>query len=220
MIQIKSQKDDSGSEFCADVHKEFLCFYSPYYTAAIKGKFSESRSESFSLELDHTQTQLLVEWLYTGRCDHDLWQQVNNKNMHAFYIFADQTDMIAFRRSIVSCLITAGRAPPTPSDMAKVVSQLPDNSGLRLYLMEEAVGEMRAYEDRLVTEAEWKMRGYIPEDSPEEFWNRLVNGPHDVWLPSLNACDYHEHTDEEEWKMSKKNNQRLPVHSSSLLVRC
>jgi hypothetical protein len=134
--------------------------------------------------------------------------------MNALYVFADQTDMIAFRRSIMTCLITAGRAAPTPSEMAKVVSQLPDNSGLRLYLMEEAVDEMRGYEDRIALEAEWKMRGYVPEDYPEEFWNRLVNGPHDIWLPSLNACDYHEHTDEQEWKMSKENNQTLRVNQA------
>lgn len=215
MIQIKSQKDDSGSEFRADVHKELLCFYSPYYTAAIKGKFSESRNESFTLELDHKQTQMLIQWLYTGLCDPEPWHHVKNNEAYGLYIFADQTDIIALRRSIMTCVRRDLRGPATPSDMAELVSQLPDGSGLRLYLMEEAVKEMRGYEDRLVPEAEWKMRGYVPEDYPEEFWNRLVNGPHDVWLPSVNACDYHEHTDELEWKMSKRNNQSLRVNHAN-----
>lgn len=185
MIEIKSQKDDSGSVFSVAVHKELLCLCSPYYTAAIKGGFSESRQESFTVELDHRQTQMFVEWLYTGRCDSDPWQQINNHEVHALYVFADQTDIIAFRRSIMTCLVRGGRAPPTPSDMAKLVSQLPNDSGLRL------------------------SRGYVRKDFPEEFWDVLVYGQHGPYLPSCIACDYHEHTDEQEWKMSKKSGQKL-----------
>ncbi|KAI4765858.1 hypothetical protein E4T52_02781 [Aureobasidium sp. EXF-3400] len=210
MIEIKSQKDDSGSVFSVAVHKELLCFYSPYYTAAIKGAFSESRQESFTVELDHRQTQMFVEWLYTGRCDSDPWQQINNHEVHSLYVFADQTDIIAFRRSIMTCLVRGGRVPPTPSDMAKLVSQLPNDSGLRLFLLEEAVAEWRVGANRrAMTEEEWKSRGYVREDFPEEFWDKLVYGQHGPYLPSCIACDYHEHTDEQEWKMSKKSGQTL-----------
>jgi hypothetical protein len=212
MIEIKSQNDDSGSAFCADVHKELLCFYSRYYAAAIKGSFSESRQESFTLELDREQTQLFVEWLYTGRCETDPCQQLDNDDFHALYVFADKTDIIAFRRSIMTCLVTIGRTPAAPSKMARLVNMLPGDSGLRLYLLEEAVAEWRFDADeKAVTEEDWKKRGYVPEDYSEEFWDQLVNGQHDRYLPSCNACDYHEHTDEQEWKMSKNNSQGLQV---------
>jgi hypothetical protein len=207
MIQIKSQKDDSGSEFCADVHKELLCFYSPYYTAAIKGSFSESLQESFTLELDCGQTQLFVEWLYTGRCDLDPVQEFNNNDLHALYIFADQTDIIAFRRSIMTSLVSTLRTPATPGEMARLVSDLPNDSGLRLYLLEEAVAEWKLDESsNVVTEEDWKSRGYFPKDFSPEFWDQLVNDEHGSYLPSCIACDFHEHTNEEEWKMSKENN--------------
>jgi hypothetical protein len=219
MIQIKSQKDDSGSEFCADVHKELLCFYSPYYTAAIKGGFCESHQESFTLELDCVQTRIFVDWLYTGRCDTDPWQEIDDSDMHTLYIFADKTDIIAFRRSIMTSIVALARTPAAPEELVNVVSVLPDDSGLRLFLLEEAVAEWRFNADEVVvTEEDWKMRGYFPKDFSPEFWDQLVNGEHDPYLPSCIACDFHEHTDEEEWKMSKEIEQKLPYKSSKLTI--
>lgn len=204
MIQVKSLKDDNGFEFCADVHKELLCFYSPYYAAAMKGQFAESRQNSFTLELDHRQTQVFVEWLYTGRVEVEFWRGKHNDDLHALYIFADQTDIIALRRSIMSCLASAGRVPPTGRDMASLVSQLPDSSGLRLFLLEEAQAEWGTREGtNILTEQYWQRCGYVREDFPEDFYAQLLKGYRDSFTPSSNACDYHEHDDDKEWKMSK-----------------
>ena len=204
MIQVKSQKDDSGPEFCTGVHKELLCFYSPYYAAAMKGQFAESRQDSFTLELNHRQTQLFVEWLYTGRFEVEFWRGKHNDDLHTLYVFADQTDIIALRRSIMTCLATAGRVPPAGCNMASLVSQLPDSSGLRLFLLEEAQTEWGMPEKlNVLTEQYWRDRGYIREEFPEDFYARLIAGYRDPFTPGSNACDYHEHDDEQEWKMSK-----------------
>jgi hypothetical protein len=158
-----------------------------------------------------------VEWLYTGRCDTDPWQQLDDSDMHTLYIFADKTDIIAFRRSIMTSIVALGRTPANPEEMANVVSLLPEDSGLSLYLLEEAVAEWRYNADPgVVTEEDWKSLGYLPEDFSPKFWDQLVNGQHDPYLPSCIACDYHEHTDEQEWKLSKRRSNRsyLTSHPS------
>jgi len=204
MITIKSQKGDSSPEFGAGVHKELLCFYSPYYAAAMKGQFAESRQDSFTLELNHRQTQVFVEWLYTGRIQVEYWRGKHNDDLHTLYVFADQTDIIALRRSIMTCLAIAGRVPPAGREVASLVSQLPDSSGLRLFLLEEAQAEWGMPEKaNILTEQYWKRCGYIREDFPDDFYAQLLSGYRDSFMPSSNACDYHEHDDKHEWKMSR-----------------
>ncbi|KAK6004755.1 hypothetical protein QM012_008617 [Aureobasidium pullulans] len=138
-IQIKSQDDDSESPSIATVNKELLCFYSPYYTAAIKGSFSECHKKVFTLRLSALQTQMFVEWLYIGRYEY-VSPQNDDIHMCALYILADQTDIIALRRTIMARMRFCYR-PMTPGLMVRTVSQLPGGSGLRRYLLEEAVAE-------------------------------------------------------------------------------
>lgn len=153
---------------------------------------------------------MFVEWLYTGRVEVEFWRETHNNDLHILYVFADQTDIIALRRSIMSCLTTAGRVPPTGSVMAEVVSQLPNNSGLRLFLLEEAQAEWGMPERfNILTEKYWKANGYLREDFPEDFYARLIGGYRDPFMPSSNACDYHEHDDEQEWKMSKYDRRAI-----------
>ncbi|KAH0362977.1 hypothetical protein KCU65_g7751, partial [Aureobasidium melanogenum] len=208
-IQLRSQEDGSKPPFCASVHKELLCFYSPYYTAAIKGHFSESRKDLFTLALSASQTRLFVEWLYTGRCEHNLWDQHGGDDLCALYVFADQTDIIALRRSIMDSLVRRLRSLKNPGDMGRLVSQLPSRSGLRLFFLEEALAERsRALRYDNVAEWDWEQQGYVAEDFPEHFYTQLVNGHlrnggKEVGpLSFSNVCNYHEHEDGEEWKMT------------------
>ncbi|KAG9587572.1 hypothetical protein KCU77_g6852, partial [Aureobasidium melanogenum] len=205
-IKVQSQEDDSESPFCATVHKELLCFYSPYYTAAIKGHFSESHRDLFNLRLNASQTRLFVEWLYTGRFERIF---MDATDMYALYLFADQTDIIALRRSIMDSLARYLRRPTDPGDMGRLVSQLPSRSGLRRFLMDEALAERaRALRNGKVAAWDWEQQGYVAKDFPEDFYAQLVNGhlrnggkEFDP-LSFSNACHYHEHEDGEEWKMT------------------
>jgi len=51
------------------VHKDFLCYYSPYFAGALReGAFKESETQT--VELDHADVEafgLLVTWLYTQK---------------------------------------------------------------------------------------------------------------------------------------------------------
>ncbi|KAG9568538.1 hypothetical protein KCU71_g3053, partial [Aureobasidium melanogenum] len=205
-IKIQSQEDDSVSPFCATVHKELLCFYSPYYTAAIKGRFSESRKDLFTLGLSASQTRLFVEWLYTGRFERTF---MDAADMYVLYLFADQTDIIALRRSIIDSLVRRLRSLTDPGDMGRLVSQLPSRSGLRRFFLEEALAERaRALRNGKVVAWNWEQQGYVAEDFPEDFYAQLVNGhlrnggKEPGPLIFSNTCNYHEHEDGEEWKMT------------------
>ncbi|KAH0145906.1 hypothetical protein KCU67_g12455, partial [Aureobasidium melanogenum] len=196
-IKIQSQEDDSVSPFCATVHKELLCFYSPYYTAAIKGRFSENRKDLFTLGLSASQTRLFVEWLYTGRFERTF---MDAADMYVLYLFADQTDIIALRRSIIDSLVRRLRSLTDPGDMGRLVSQLPSRSGLRCFFLEEALAERaRALRNGKVVAWNWEQQGYVAEDFPEDFYAQLVNGhlrnggKEPGPLSFSNTCNYHEH---------------------------
>lgn len=220
MIQIESQEDDIESSFCESVNKELLCFYSPYYTAAIKGGFSERHKDLFTLELTGTQTQLFVEWLYTGRCEYQPYKQFTLDDLYALYVFADLTDIIALRRSIMTSLAKSFCRRPTPGDMGRLVSQLPSDSGLRVCLLEQVMAERMIHERRKKEVPwDWEERGYLPEDFPEDFYNQLINGHleygEDFRFPgSIGLCNYHEHEDGEEWRMSKRDGLCSRIHSA------
>ncbi|KAG9675056.1 hypothetical protein KCV03_g2807, partial [Aureobasidium melanogenum] len=205
-IKIQSQEDDTKYPFCTTVHKELLCFFSPYYTAAIKGRFSESRTDLFTLRISASQTRLFVEWLYTGRFERTF---MDATDMYVLYLFADQTDIIALRRSIIDSLVRHLRSPRDPGDMGRLVSQLPSRSGLRRFFLEEALAERaRALRNGKVVAWNWEQQGYVAEDFPEDFYAQLVNGhlrnggKEPGPLSFSNTCNYHEHEDGEEWKMT------------------
>ncbi|THV82064.1 hypothetical protein D6D26_10288, partial [Aureobasidium pullulans] len=105
MIQIQSQGNDDDKLYRATVHKELLCFYSTYYTAAIKDQFSEAQKHLFTVELSYEQTRLFVTWLYSGRLEHQPDELIDEEDAYALYIFADQTDIIALRRTVMTFVI-------------------------------------------------------------------------------------------------------------------
>ena len=88
--------------------EELLRYFSPYYTAAFKGGFSEANQGSTSFELTELQAELLIIWLYSGRIEDD----INYSDVLDLYIFADMTkisrDITALRRNIMDHLFQRG----------------------------------------------------------------------------------------------------------------
>lgn len=141
MMQIQSQGNDDDKLYRATVHKELVCFYSTYYTAAIKGQFSEFQKHSFIVELNYEQTRLFVTWLYSGRLEYHPDDGLDSEDVFALYIFADQTDIIALRRTVMSFLVDSSAEHYREihlSDLHKIVPQLPEQSQFRRFLLEEA----------------------------------------------------------------------------------
>ncbi|KAI4842968.1 hypothetical protein E4T44_07004 [Aureobasidium sp. EXF-8845] len=92
-VKLVSAQD----EVVVSVHKELLCFFSPYYTAALKGNFVEAQKDQFEVDLSGKQLESFAAWIYTGKL-----KVLTTTNYIALYILADQVDIMALRRDTVS----------------------------------------------------------------------------------------------------------------------
>ncbi|KAI5270735.1 hypothetical protein E4T47_05850 [Aureobasidium subglaciale] len=218
MIQIQSQGDNTSKVYRATVHKELLCFHSTYYAAAMKGQFPEYSLELFTLDLSHEQLWLFVAWLYSGRVEDHLGDSLIEDDIYALYVFADQTNIIALRRSIMVLLGTSRdmRVPHFLGHLAKFLRQLTDSCGLRKFLFDEALavwtdGDLESCDEDIWV---YKMYGHLPDEYPEDFYVQLIEANLEAMTNKRddykfscfkNPCDYHEHVDEEEWNNSKIN---------------
>ncbi|TIA46994.1 hypothetical protein D6C77_10376 [Aureobasidium pullulans] len=213
MIQIQSQGNDDDKLYRATVHKELLCFYSTYYTAAIKGQFSESQKHSFIVELNYEQTRLFVTWLYSGRLEYHPDDGLDSEDVFALYIFADQTDVIALRRTVISFLVDSAAQHYREihlSDLHKIVPQLPEQSQLRRFLLEEAtvygtgnylqglydgIANDQTSEDCYGDSLKQLLEGVSENIEKKKAGEKTIGYPE-------NPCDFHEHTNEREWSTS------------------
>lgn len=227
MIQIQSQGNDGDKLYRATVHKELLCFYSTYYTAAIKGRFAEAEQDKFVLELNCEQTRFFVAWLYSGRLEHHPDNGLDSEDAYALYTFADQTDIIALRRTIMSFLIDSTlrwlREQHFPGDLEKVIPRLPDQSQLRRFPLEEAttiwIDDSRLYSQEI---EDFIVHDQVPDGYPRDFFVQLFEGyclgmekkkkkdggkrtaDHTCYD---SPCEYHEHSNKREWQTCKQDDR-------------
>ncbi|KAI4727166.1 hypothetical protein E4T49_05084 [Aureobasidium sp. EXF-10728] len=193
-------KLEDGKTFQAAVHKDLLCWFSTYYRAALKGGFSEATSQSLVLELNSECCYLLVSWLYTGRwAISDLrWRFLFN-----LYVFADKTDMLALRRSIMTVVRTWRqdiRMLPVLEHAAIALKSLPSSSPLYRWLLDLYTHHWMSY------------RKHPDDVLPNEFlmaWVKraaarkcvVTTGPcADCPCCKAAICDFHEHESIEEWR--------------------
>ncbi|KAG9952912.1 hypothetical protein KCU85_g1700, partial [Aureobasidium melanogenum] len=100
-VELISKDDDQSGDgsHVAEVHRDLLCFFAPYYRAIFKGNFKEVMHNTVILEMDQACCSMFVEWLYTGFIpQHDPW------SLCQLYIFADQTMNLTLRRTIMTQL--------------------------------------------------------------------------------------------------------------------
>lgn len=211
MVKVQSQND--GDKFQASVHAELLCFYSPYYTVAIHGRFLESKQDTFILELDYTAAKMFVSWLYTGSVD-DTSVEYTCDQLHALYMFAHKTDMLALRRWVISDLYDWEYHPENwdAVDVEKLCLQLPDHCGLKRFLLDSAIADWES--DCSIckdTTSAWIRTVY-----PQNFASEVIEGfadrqarrlggekVADLFSKASGPCNYHDHEDLKEWAQSK-----------------
>lgn len=124
------------------------------------------------------------------------------------YVFADYYDFPALRRAIMSLLVSNNkehhdyRVPHLPL-LEDCLSQLPQNSPLYRWLAATWVEHL---DDIEVYGADTR---YLWHEMPMEFRLLFFDSYHHTRSLSEpcscchNACDYHEHESEEEWRRSK-----------------
>ncbi|KAG9700012.1 hypothetical protein KCU95_g1043, partial [Aureobasidium melanogenum] len=199
---ISKDDDESGDEsHVAEVHRDLLCFFAPYYRAIFTGHFKEVAHNTVILEMDQACCSMFVEWLYTGFVpQHDPW------SLCQLYIFADQTMNLTLRRTIMTQLFDF-KFDPSINDpnTAALLSSLPSSSPLTRYVLDRLVHHTRQkgchfrkqeYNDALCDG--------IPVDFARELKTRLAphrEVPQDC--PCCHSpCNYHEHDNTEEWELS------------------
>jgi hypothetical protein len=198
---VNTSPDRDGKMFHAYVHKELLCFYSQYYTAALMGGFAEAKNDTVTLNLSYPQMRDLVSWLYTGTitaCDEIYLMKL--------YVFADEKMMLALRRSIMSKIVRSLDldCPMQAQEALPYLKSLPQNSGLFLYLLDHWAGVWSQ------TDSRFEMAACDSDKRiPRFFFYELLGklgcmvqdgGPSIASLET--ACNFHEHLNHEEWNES------------------
>lgn len=103
--------DESFNNHTFTVHKEYLCFYSPFFNAAFNGKFQEASSQSVRLEdVDPAIFGLLVHWVYYQKFDLPTAEGKDGKStadyekLAALWILAQRTLMAALQNHVVDVI--------------------------------------------------------------------------------------------------------------------
>lgn len=209
MIEIANARPgEDGKVYSAVVHRELLCYFSAYYTAALKGGFAEAQKTTVTKYLPYDRMADLVAWLYSGNP-----VTLEPKELFELYAFADEKMMLAFRRSIMTRLIQyhdPGYEHLDDESAMPYVKRLPESSGLFRYLVDYWVGVWARIDCRTEM-AEWDADGRIPRkffyEALEKFGSlsednhsEAKSGDHRTCL--ARACNYHEHVNKTEWRES------------------
>lgn len=216
MVTVQSNSD--GEKYQAAIHAELLCYYSTYYKAAIKGQFLESKQDTFTLDLGYLATRAFVAWLYSGHLEDRFENDDQREGLYALYVFADKTDILALRRSVMQYLpVVSEQGDRTAvNDHIEVCSQLPERCGLVRFLFDESVSDWEDHCDPSTSiEEPTTTSSFMRRVYPENIASRIISGFADTMARKTrgeeidirtnlrNGCNYHEHENREEWELSK-----------------
>ncbi|TVY59623.1 hypothetical protein LSUE1_G009222 [Lachnellula suecica] len=90
MVEVNVQRKDEMKKFL--VHKEFICYHSPFFDVAFNGKFQEGISRVLNLEHTAPRTfAMFVEWLYSQKVTVDVeWSPSVLGDLADLWILADR----------------------------------------------------------------------------------------------------------------------------------
>jgi hypothetical protein len=178
------------------VNKELLCYFSPYYKAALHGQFAEAHQEIFEVDLSGKQLHVFVNWLHTGRLEIHSWDREDRVKL---YIFADFADILALRRQIM----TEPDRMEKYREVGVVISYLPSTSPFRIRIADHYANHWEPEDDK------HDSIGVLDIATHREFHNDVVQSDVRKKTKKLdgcpccgNPCRYHEHVNEEEWRAS------------------
>ena len=79
------------------VHKNIICHYSPYFSAAFNGNFVEGRTKTINLDVDEKAFGILVNWLYTQDIFSENGDQPSLAPLARLWIMAEEFLMPEFQ---------------------------------------------------------------------------------------------------------------------------
>lgn len=191
------------------MHKEALCFYSPYYRSLLSGRWEDGKKDEFDADTTSAALGLFIRWLYTGTvgigtADAE-WEELTD-----LYIFANVRLILALRRDIMNMYVDNATLKEGSvwfheyRDIAKVYEHLPGSSPLRLRIISSYIHH---YTPDVDDEEQKKQRALI---TPVDFLFEVVEGQarlHKEGAYSMNRyacpcchrhCAFHEHKSKEE----------------------
>lgn len=212
------------------VHKELLCYYSPYYRTLLSGRWEDGkRRRSFVAETTQPALALFVKWLYTN----DLSDAMSVKrwdDLAELYTFAHPSLVMALQRDIIDTFLDDHLEAKVfcgfdYATIANVYRRLPTDSPLIRFIV---VTHVHHWTPEAET-AEVKERRQI--HAPVEFLLAVMEGQAEL-IQDRNAvsrstrnatkfgskrcamcrgdfCDFHAHESEEERAASKSYTAEL-----------
>lgn len=178
------------------VNKELLCYFSPYYHAALHGRFAEARQKIFEVDLTGKQLHVFINWVQTGRLELHSWDREDRVKL---YIFADFVDILALRRQI----LTEPDRMEKYREVGVVISSLPSTSPFRMRIADHYAMHWEPEDDKhdpvdvLDVTLHREFLGDIEKSVIRAKAMKLAGCP-----CCGNPCRYHEHVSEEEWRAS------------------
>lgn len=101
-VNVKNGEDEQSFQ----VHKNFICHYSPYFNAAFNGRFLEGTTQA--LDLDDTNPKvfsLFVTWLYTQQIK-DGGEKLKRKDMADMWMLADKVLVPQLQNQVMKVLLS------------------------------------------------------------------------------------------------------------------
>lgn len=201
-IRLTSRNDG----YTITVYKELLCFYCPYYRAALKGEFLEAKKN----ELEIDAVEIFIGWLCTGTINTDIHQC---EDIVLVYLLADRIECLALRRAAISKLQALHRGnsgepfllPWAIIGLVYEKSAL-DSSPVRRYIRD-------FYSEHYRENLSCAKEKDCYNEAGLEFFFEVMVRQSAILLSGRsmkkkceccnNACKYHEHKSEEERQQSK-----------------
>ncbi|KAG9685798.1 hypothetical protein KCU95_g8559, partial [Aureobasidium melanogenum] len=196
MIKLTSNEDGAS----VSIHKSLLCFSSSYYAAALNGKFLEANNNNFEICLMGEHLQAFANWIYTGTIS------TNDESLIiSLYLFADEVDILALRRSAISHVADLDVLSWTGVKL--ILMHVTKNSPIRKYALDSYIAHWKPTTDLSIS---------LPLDpgttadfllAHSNFLSELLNGvalrdPSDRYSDEcpccVDLCRYHEHENDEE----------------------
>ncbi|CAG8950236.1 hypothetical protein HYFRA_00008474 [Hymenoscyphus fraxineus] len=91
MVTVKVSMGEDSQSFI--IHKNFICYYSPYFAVAFNGGFIESETHTCHMEdVSPGAFALFVDWIYTQQipCDERLHYRKATENLVGLWLLADR----------------------------------------------------------------------------------------------------------------------------------
>jgi hypothetical protein len=187
------------------VHKELLCFFSSYYTAAPKGNFSEKQKNRFDVALSSERLKSFIAWLYTGNIHDNVCVE---EGCLKLYIFADLVDILALRRGALTELSDMETLEPSYQNVKSALEDLTQSSQLYTWMVGCYVAHWKPDHDDddpclfdSDTDPDYLLATFVYQVMRGLADRKVVGTPGSCSCCN-NICNYHEHESKEEWEAS------------------